>query len=46
MNSKSVIVTFRVTPIQFRRLKQYARRQSTTVTKIIHSCLEQVVGNR
>lgn len=46
MNSKSVIVTFRVTPNQFRRLKQYARRQSATVSKIIQSCLEQVVGNR
>ena len=46
MNSKSVIVTFRVTPNQFRLLRRYAKNQGKSVTKIIHSYLGQVMGSR
>jgi len=43
-DSKSVVVTFRVTPAQFRRLKDYARRQSATVTKVIQSCIGKITA--
>ena len=40
--SKTVVVTFRVTPTQFSRLKEYARHQSATVTKVIQSCIAEI----
>jgi hypothetical protein len=44
MNTKSAIITFRVTPSQFKRLKQYAKNHAETVTKIIQSRIVEITG--
>ena len=44
MNTKSAIITFRVTPSQFKRLKQYAKDRAETVTKIIQSRIAEIIG--
>jgi hypothetical protein len=44
MNTKSAIITFRVTPSQFKRLKQYAKNRAETVTKIIQSRIAEIIG--
>jgi|ETNmetMinimDraft_26_1059896.scaffolds.fasta_scaffold216197_1 NRPS condensation-like uncharacterized protein len=42
--NKSVVVTFRVTPTQFRRLKEYAKYQSATVSKVIQSRIAEITA--
>ena len=44
MDTNSAIITFRVTPSQFKRLKQYAKDRAETVTKIIQSRIAEIIG--
>ena len=45
MDTKSVVVTFRLSPAQHSKLVKSAKKQSCTVTQVILSKIQQIVGN-